>query len=81
MASEAARGLGGAHVGRGFLRGSGSARRSVPPGSRWQRRERAPMERGLGTDRRRSESTAMHVRSGFARQPDGGRGRGALLYS
>jgi hypothetical protein len=36
---------------------------------------------GLGTVRRRSESAAMRGRSGFACQPDGGRGRGALLYS
>ena len=37
--------------------------------------------RGRGTVRRRSESAALRGRSGFARQPDGGRGRGALLYS
>jgi hypothetical protein len=62
--------------------GSGSARRRVPTGSRWQQCGRAPMERSLGTAHRRSKSTApWRGRSGFVRYPDGGRGRGALLYS
>ena len=44
-------------------------------------REEDRRARGRGTVHRRSESAAMRGRSGFARQPDGGRGRGALLYS